>query len=126
VECALVSKPRDKHSEWLAEIKAQKGEPPPEDIVPQIQPYPDLIWAWNAFWRLSRKRPQGFNGPLHIPDSEVLARSRLEGWDFTRCQDFAFYLERMDDVYMAHVAKLQKEEEEKRDNKSRSQVPRRR
>jgi hypothetical protein len=91
--------------------------------VPQIEAFPDLLWVWNAFWRLSNKRPQGFNGPLRIPDSEVLARCRLEGWDFSRRLDFAFYLEKLDEAYMAHIAKLQKEEEDKRQREARNRIP---
>lgn len=121
------AKPVDKHSEWLQQIKASRGEAPLETPEVQTKPYTDLIWAWNAFWRLSNKRPQGFNGPLRIPDSEILAHIRLFGWDRVKAQDFCHFCDRLDEAFMAHVAKLQKAEEAKRERESgnRDNIPRR-
>lgn len=63
------------------------------------------------------------NGPRRVLDSEIQARCRLERWDFVKTQDFCFYVEALDEAYMAHVAAVQKEEERKREASERSKIP---
>lgn len=69
------------------------------------------MWVWDGFWRLSNKRPQGMNGPSRIPTTEIEALTRIRGWSYAKRNDFLFYVDRMDEVYMAHVAKLVEEQE---------------
>lgn len=91
------------------------GLPPIEPQgPPPVEVYRDLTWVMTAFNRLSPRRPQGMNGPLRIPISEIESYSRLLDLDLTRRNDLLFYLERMDDVYMEYVAKALDEEEKKR------------
>lgn len=101
--------------------------PSKPDPVP-VEPYSDLVWAWNGFWRLSNTRPVGFDGALRIPLSEIEAYARLQGFDHAKRNEFLIYVERMDATFMEHVAKLREEEERKRKNKSneRGRPPRRR
>jgi hypothetical protein len=55
----------------------------------------------------------GFNGPLRIPLSEIEAYCRLKGLDFAQRQDFLFFVERLDNAWMAFAQKLREEEERK-------------
>jgi hypothetical protein len=63
----------------------------------------------------------GFNGPLRIPLSEIEAYSRLRALDFSQRQDFLFYVERLDNVWMTHIQKLRDEEDQK--NKRKQNTP---
>lgn len=87
---------------------------------PPIEVLSHLNWVYTGFWRLSNARPQGFNGPLRIPVSEIEAYCRLKDLDYSRRQDFLFYVERLDHAWMEHIKKLQKEEERKNDLKNKS------
>jgi len=72
---------------------------------------------------LSNARPTGFDGVLRIPLSEVEAYTRLQGFDYAKAQDFLLYVERMDTMFMEHVAKLRDDEERKRNLKSNEKRP---
>lgn len=65
----------------------------------------------SGFWRLSNARPAGFSGPLRIPFAEIAAYCQLQRYDHEKTQDFLFYVEKLDERYMAFVKKLQEEEE---------------
>ncbi|USN15490.1 hypothetical protein KIKIMORA_03480 [Brevundimonas phage vB_BpoS-Kikimora] len=82
--------------------------PPPEEV------FTDLRWAMDGFWRLSNTRPIGFAGPQRIPLSEIDAYCRLRGLDFGMTQDFLFYVERLDEAYMAFVKEAQEKEAAKK------------
>ncbi|AFU86926.1 tail assembly chaperone [Caulobacter virus Karma] len=109
--------------DWLARIKAQNSGPPPSaddefdlNAEPKgIEPYPDLLWVWDGFWRLSNKRPNGMSGPMRIPTSEIEAFTRIRRWDYAKSNEFLFYVDMMDEVYMAHVAKVLEEQERQRE-----------
>lgn len=88
---------------------------PDPDAVSKVEVFPDLEWAWNGFWRLSNSRPQGMNGYLRIPLSEVEAYGRLHGFDYARRIEFLSFVEQMDEAFMAHVEKLREEEQRKTD-----------
>lgn len=84
------------------------------------------MWIWYGFHRLSNTRPQGFNGHLRIPVSEVKAYCDLMGWEREKRIDFLYYIELMDGVWMAHVAKQRESEEIKNRAKAPTTTPRRR
>jgi hypothetical protein len=100
-------------------VKAQQGIASPAKAQAEVVPFPDLMWAWNGFWRLSNSRPVGFNGVLRIPLSELEAYSRLNRFDYEKSQDFLTFVERMDHRYMEWVAEQREIEEQKSKNKSR-------
>lgn len=83
-----------------------------------------MLWVWHGFWRLSNARPQGMNGYLRIPLSEVEAYCRLHGFDFGQRTEFLFYVERLDDEFMKHVEKLREEEEKKRTTQNKTKTGR--
>lgn len=66
------------------------------------------------------------NGPLRIPTSEIEALARLRGWDFEKRNDFLFYVDRLDEAYMAHVARVMAEDERKRQTAQSKPSPKRR
>lgn len=103
----------------MSEIKAQQGINSPAKAEAEVVPFPDLLWAWNGFWRLSNSRPVGFNGVLRIPLSEIEAYSRITDFDFSKRQDFLTFVERMDHRYMQWVEEQREIEEAKQKNKSR-------
>jgi hypothetical protein len=103
----------------LSEVKAQQGINSPAKAEAEVVPFPDLLWAWNGFWRLSNSRPVGFNGVLRIPLSEIEAYARLSGFDYGKSQDFLSFVERMDHRYMEYVEEQREIEEAKQKNKSR-------
>ncbi len=74
----------------------------------------------NGFWRLSNARPMGFNGPLRIPFAEINAYCQLQRYDHGKTQEFLYYMERLDDRYMAFVKKIQEDEERKNSVKNSS------
>ncbi len=76
-----------------------------------------------GFNRLSPRRPQGMNGPLRIPVSEIESYCRLMSYDHGRRQEFFLYIERMDDVYMEYVAKVLSEDEKKREAQRSKTAP---
>lgn len=74
----------------------------------------DLIWAWNAFWRLSASRPVGFNGPLRITIGEIKAYADLHGFIPAKARELLLYIDALDARWMKHVEELREEEMEKR------------
>jgi len=86
--------------------------PPVAEIA--VEPFPDLVWAWNGFWRLSNARPIGMDGVLRIPLSEIEAYTRIQAFDHAKRIEFLLYAERMDAAFMEHVGKMREEEERKR------------
>jgi len=57
--------PRARTSAWLREIKEQQGIAlTPEDVGPEL--FPDVVWLWQAFHFLARRRTYGMDGPLSI------------------------------------------------------------
>lgn len=70
-----------------------------------------------GFWRLSNARPQGFNGLLRIPLSEIEAYIRIKSFGYEKRQDFLFYVERLDEKYMEYIAKAMEAEKNKHGNK---------
>lgn len=79
-----------------------------------MDPYTDLLWAWNGFWRLSASRPVGMNGPLRVPLSEINAYCELHRFRGPKREEFLFYVEKLDDVFMKYIAEKQEEEERRR------------
>ena len=71
--------------------------------IKRVEPFPDLMWAWNGFWRLSNARPVGFDGVLRIPLSEIEAYARMQEFDFAKRVEFLRYIEGMDHVFMKYV-----------------------
>lgn len=63
-------------------------------------------------------RPIGFAGPQRIPITEVEAYCRLRQFAYDQCQDFLFYVERLDEKYMSFVKEAQEKEEQKRSGAS--------
>lgn len=51
------------------------------------------------------------NGYLRIPLSEIEAYCRLQGYIREKREDFLFYVEKLDEAFMAHVDKLREQEE---------------
>jgi hypothetical protein len=120
LESAL-NAPKDKNAGWKNEVRVQQGLKPLESAeLPKIkiEPYTDLIWAWNGFWRLSNVRPVGFNGVMRIPMVEVEAYCRLHGYEYARRTELLFYIERLDSAFMEHVEKKREEQERAERNKS--------
>lgn len=66
-----------------------------------------------GFNRLSPRRPQGMNGPLRIPVSEIESYCRFMEFDHPRRMDFLYFIERMDETYMDFVRAQIAEEERK-------------
>ncbi|UTC29882.1 hypothetical protein BAJUN_02760 [Bajunvirus bajun] len=95
-----------------SDLDAELDEEPDDPEPAGNQPFPDLMWAWDGFWRLSNKRPQGFNGPLRIPLTEIESFARLKGWDHEKRNDFLFYVDKLDEAYMVHVAAEIKKQED--------------
>jgi hypothetical protein len=93
------------------------GLPPLEPSgPPPVEVFNDLRWVMDGFWRLSNARPQGFAGPLRIPLSELEAYCRLKGFDYAKRQDFLYYIERLDEKFMAFVQQKQEEQDRKGNN----------
>jgi len=86
--------------------------PSDPDAVARVDPYPDLTWAWNGFWRLSNSRPQGMNGYLRIPLSEIDSYCRLQGFGREKREQFLLFVERLDEAFMKHVDKLREQQEQ--------------
>lgn len=64
---------------------------------------PALAYLWRIFNRLSRRRPYGAAGPLHIPWSEILAFQTVTG---IRLYPFELaMIEMLDDLLLAGPAK---------------------
>lgn len=113
---------------WLAQLKKAGVQAPGKPTAPAevawdeepapepkgSEPYKDLLWVWDGYWRLSNKRPQGMNGPLRIPISEIEALARYKSWPYAKRQDFLYFVDLMDEAFMAYVARRQAEEERKR------------
>ncbi len=97
---------------WKNEVRAKSGLPPLVEVE-RVQPFSDLVWAWQGWWRLSNARPQGFAGPTRIQVQEIEAYCRLRGWPVEKREDFDFYIENLDEVYMDRVRKVQEEEDRK-------------
>ena len=75
------------------------------ELPPAAYPIPDL-WAdnqgWADAWRwLHRRRPQGFNGGLYIPEPEVLAYASRKGIDGDELMQA---VDAVDQAYFAFVA----------------------
>lgn len=70
----------------------------------------------DGFWRLSNVRPIGFAGPQRIPITEVEAYCRLRQFSYEQCQDFLFYVERLDERYMSFAKEAQEKEAQKQGN----------
>lgn len=94
-------------------MRAEAGLPP-KPRKGEVLPFPDLMWAWVGFWRLSNSRPQGMGGPLRIPFSEVVSYCAFMKFDFVKSQDFLIYAERMDNSFMTYIV----EEQDKARNKT--------
>lgn len=86
----------------------------PEPKYPQVDLFPDLAWVYNAFWRLSARRPSGMDGALRIPVSEIGAWVSLHEYSRVKGLEFLVYIERMDEAYMDFVRERREEEEGKR------------
>jgi len=78
----------------------------------KVEPYSDLAWAWNGAWRLSNPRPQGMNGYLRIPLSEIDSYCRLQGFGREKREQFLLFVERLDEAFMKHVDKLREQQEQ--------------
>ena len=109
------------------DLDAELAEEPDEPEPVGDQPFPDLMWVWEGFWRLSNKRPQGFNGPLRIPASEIEAYARIKGFDHEKRNDFLYFVDRLDEAYMGHVQKqIEKQEQQQRIQQQKPTPPPRR
>jgi hypothetical protein len=63
------------------QVERQTGKRPPELIGPEFPRRMSHIWS--AFLDLSTTRPQGFNGPLPIPYTEIKAYEDFYGLELT-------------------------------------------
>lgn len=98
-------------------------DPSSEPKAPEVKVYDDLIWAWNAFWRLSASRDTGFDRPNRIKVSEVKAFADLLGYAPVKARDLLFYVDKLDERWMEHVNDLREEQEEQRKKKANNQTP---
>ena len=81
---------------------------------PEVEVFSDLRWAYDTFWRLSASRPEGMNGALRIPVSEINAWAQLHRLNHDQAIDLLTFIDAMDRAYMAHVKEVREEEEGKR------------
>jgi hypothetical protein len=98
----------------LDDLRAQGILKTPAPERTKIEVHQDLIWAWNAFWRLSVSRPVGFNGPLRITVGEVKAYADLYGFIPSKAKELLLYIDTLDALWMKHVEELREDEQEKR------------
>lgn len=88
--------------------------PIPEPKYPPVDVYPDLAWVLAAFWRLSAMRPQGMDGPLRIPVSEIAAFGAIHRLERTKAVEFLNFIDAMDQAYFQFLREQREEEEGKR------------
>ncbi|AXQ69189.1 tail assembly chaperone [Caulobacter phage CcrBL9] len=115
-----MTKKADKVSAFLDALRAEGVIDSPASEAPQqISIYDDLIWAWNAFWRLSAARDIGFDRPNRIKVSEVKAYADLKRLNPYKASDLLFYVDALDERWMEHAedARLKAEEERKKKQK---------
>lgn len=64
----------------------------------------DLIFVWDAFWRLSTDRPLGMGGPGPIPNLALLAEADRAGMGTDEAAWFAALVVAMDGIYLGWIA----------------------
>lgn len=108
---------------WLQALREEgyAVPPPKEPTHPEVEVYADLKWTYNAFWRLSGCRPEGFNGALRIPVTEVNAWAQAHRMNRTQTLDLLFFIDAMDRAYMGWLAERRAEEDGKRQAVKRTQ-----
>lgn len=124
---SILGKPKDGNADWKNKVRLEQGmKPLPVAAYTLVEPFTDLLWVWNGFWRLSNVRPIGFNGVLRIPIAEIEAYCRLHSYDYGRRTEFLFYIERLDVKFMEHIEKKREEQERMERTKSNDIGPRKR
>lgn len=119
-----MSKKQDKVSKFLADLAAAgEIDAPPEPEHHKIEIYDDLIWVWNAFWRLSAARDIGFDRPNRIKVSEIKALAELKRLAPHKAADLLFYVDVLDECWMEHAEKARLEAEEERKKKQKDITP---
>lgn len=67
--------------------------------------------VWDAFWRLSRSRQQGYGSPGGIAPTEVAALLRLSRVDDPEeAELWDFLIAEMDSEYLSHYAEKREQE----------------
>ncbi|UTU07839.1 pre-tape measure chaperone protein [Caulobacter phage C1] len=119
-----MSKKTDKVSKFLEDLRAEgiiDGPSEPENK--QIEVYTDLIWVWNAFWRLSAARDIGFDRPNRIKVSEVKAYADLKRLAPHKASELLFYVDVLDECWMEHAEDARAKAEEERKKKQKDITP---
>ncbi len=67
--------------------------------------FSDLIWVWEAFTQLSGARQVGFNGPLPLSMSEVLAYAQFRGIESPdEREELLHFVQYLDKVWLEDYA----------------------
>ena len=99
-------------SAWVNQIRKQRGLP--VETEPAV--YPDVVWLWNAFMHLSRRRPVGFGGALPITMEAIEAYCRFKSIPETKWDFFFTCIDQLDTIWLDH-----QEEEQEKDKKRKDQ-----
>lgn len=121
---AALAPQKDKNAAFFAALRAEGIIAAPEEPeVPQVQVYDDLVWAWNAFWRLSSSRDVGFDRPNRIKVSEIKAFADLKQLSPHKALELLFYVDALDDRWMEHAEDARLAAEEERKKKQKDHTP---
>lgn len=109
----------------LAKEQAKEAgiELPPEPDEDSVKIYADLVWVWNAFWRLAASREVGFDRPYRIKLSEVKAYADLHRLTPCQAQTLLFYVDQLDARWMHHADEAREESEAEKRKKNNDHTP---
>ena len=105
-------------------MRAEAGEEDPSSAGPKIEIYDDLVWAWNAFWRLAASREIGFDRPYRIKLSEIKAYADLHRLSPVKAQELLRYVDALDARWMEHADEAREEQEAENRRKNKDHTPR--
>ena len=100
-----------RNSTWVNKVRKEKGLPL---LAEGPQLFPDVVWVWNGFMHLSKRRPQGFSGALPITIEAIDAYARLKA---VRTDDLDFFftaVTELDDLWLVDYDDRAEREKAKR------------
>lgn len=107
------------HDEWLRQAAAERGLDVPEAVrgQPQVPAHLDLYWR--AFSALSTDRPLGFGGAGPIPWTAIDRYAARLGLGAEECERLAQIVGRVDEAFLGHMERRQKQRRDEAERQSR-------